>query len=478
MPKTIVWFRQDLRLEDNAPLSAALDLGHDIVPCYIWAPEEEGRWPPGAASKWWLHHSLSALDSSLQERGSRLILLRGPSRGALESLVQETGAQQIFFSRRYEPESLLRDRKLYSYFQQKGIELRSFNSGLLFEPHEIQNQSGAPFRVFTPFWNHVSKKLRAEGLAELNPSPEKILFPKCKVTTLGLKELDLLPHVDWAQQFAASWTPGETGAQSALQVFAAGAVSEYEHARNLPHLRGSSRLSAHLHFGEVGPRQIWKALSARPDRDTGVETFLKEIAWREFAHHLLVHFPDTDRKSLRPEFVNFPWEKSRTLFESWTKGLTGYPIVDAGMRELWATGWMHNRVRMIVASFLVKDLLISWQQGAEWFWDTLVDADLANNSMGWQWSAGCGADAAPFFRIFNPTLQGERFDPRGEYVKKWIPELARVPAGLIHRLWEAEASLLSSCGVKLGKTYPLPIVDHGVARERALRAFDKTKTFR
>jgi len=421
---TIVWFRLDLRLADNPALQAAVERGRPVIPVYIWVPEEEGKWPPGAASRWWLHHSLAALDASLRQRGSRLIIRRGPSLETLRALMQETGADTVFWNRRYEPAIIARDKTIKA-----GLPAESFNSALLFEPWELK-----PYRVFTPFWKAcLAKGLISHPVGRAVPSA-----PSRWPASVPLNELQLLPKLDWARGF--DWEPGEAGARKLLQRFN---PSRYTAERDRPDLRGTSRLSPHLHFGEIGPRQIWAALVKNADQSGW--GYLRQLGWREFAHHLLYHFPHTADEPLRPEFAKFPWQPDRKQLRAWQRGQTGYPLVDAGMRELWSTGWMHNRVRMVVASFLVKDLLISWQDGAHWFWDTLVDADLANNTLGWQWVAGSGADAAPFFRIFNPTSQAEKFDPRGEYARHWVPE----PVA--------------------------PIVDHAVARKRALAALEKIK---
>ena len=481
MSAVIVWFRQDLRLRDNPALTAACETGAPILPVYILDEAGEGRWPGGAASRWWLHHSLASLDADLRERGSRLLLARGDSAVVLEKLRVQTGARAVYWNRRYEPAIIARDKVIKARLPAAGVDARSFNSALLFEPHAIRNKSGGPFQVFTPFWRHCLA-LPVEGPVKLPPG--KFPAPAKWPATLELAELDLRPRIKWDEGLAAAWRPGETAALKRLKQFTAGAMEAYADQRNFPETDGTSALSPHLHFGEIGPRQIWAAVR-KLSQDSGVfpahrggQVFLSEVGWREFACHLLYHFPRTPEEPLRKEFSAFPWVKDPAALRAWQKGRTGYPLVDAGMRQLWQTGWMHNRVRMIVASFLVKHLRISWQAGAAWFWDTLVDADLASNTLGWQWAAGCGADAAPYFRIFNPILQGGKFDPEGSYVRRWVPELARLPAEFIHQPWAAPLHVLAEAGVTLGADYPQPIVDHGEARAAALAALQTIRVSR
>jgi deoxyribodipyrimidine photo-lyase len=429
-PPILVWFRRDLRLADNPALAEACATGRPVIPVFIWAPDEEAPWQPGAASRWWLHHALVALDSDLRARGASLIVRRGPSLDTLRALMRETGATDVYWNRLYDPALIARDRAI-----KEAVGAHTFNGALLHEPWEILTQAERPYQVFTPFYKACQvhgdpgRPLPAPARAETGHAPS--------LQSLAIGALELLPTLNWADGFHEVWTPGEAGAHEQLSGFAANA---YATERDRPDHAGTSRLSPHLHFGEISPRQIWHAL--RASRQPNIEPYLRQLVWREFAHHLLYHFPHTPTQPLRPEFERFPWVRHAKALRAWQKGLTGYPIVDAGMRELWRTGWMHNRVRMIAASFLVKDLLIPWQEGARWFWDTLVDASLANNTLGWQWVAGCGADAAPYFRVFNPSLQAEKFDPDGAYRRRWAGEVA-VP----------------------------PIVDHGEARDRALEAY-------
>ena len=473
-PPVILWFRQDLRLQDNAALHAALARGGPVIPVYIYDPAGEGGWPPGGATKWWLHHSLVALDASLHVRGSRLILAQGDSGEVLGELITTTGAEAVYWNRRYEPAIIARDKAIKADLVAARIEAKSFNSALLFEPHTISNKQGKPFQVFTPYWRHCQTQPIATPVALAKGKfPEPAGWP----VSLDIKGLNLLPTIKWDAGFYDAWKPGEAGAQQQLKVFVAEAMAGYENQRNLPAASGTSRLSPHLHFGEIGPRQVWAAVQAL-SKDSGVfpphrgaQVFLSEIGWREFAYHLLFHYPHTPEQPLREDFKRFPWadDADGAKLRAWQRGQTGYPIVDAGMRELWHTGWMHNRVRMIVASFLVKHLRLPWQQGAAWFWDTLVDADLANNTLGWQWSAGCGADAAPYFRIFAPVIQGEKFDGAGAYVRRWVPEIAKLPDKFLHAPWSASDNVRDYA--KIDGNYPDPIVDHATARAEALAAF-------
>jgi deoxyribodipyrimidine photo-lyase len=475
----LLWLHYNLRLADNPALAAAVEHGGPVVPVFIWAPEEEGEWPPGGASQWWLHQSLAALDQSLRRIGSRLVIRRGPTMETLRALIAETGAAAVFWNRRYEPAVIARDAKVKEMLRNDGIKLESFNGALLHEPWTIRNKSDKPFQVFTPFWkNCLTQADPDQPLTEPKSIPAPAKWPQ----SLALETLELEPKIKWAEGLHAAWQPGEAGAAKNLKKFLAQAFDGYSEQRNRPDVAGTSRLSPHLHFGEISPRQIWHGLRATAAK-RGLPTatwrnsqFLAEIGWREFAHHLLFHFPRTPVEPLRPEFKKFPWREDTAGLRAWQKGGTGFPIVDAGMRELWTTGWMHNRVRMIVASFLIKDLLLPWQDGARWFWDTLVDADLAQNTLGWQWTAGCGADAAPYFRVFNPVSQGEKFDPHGGYVRRWCPELAKLPDAWLHRPWETPVEILTRAGLQLGRDYPGPIINHAHAREAALAAFARIKS--
>lgn len=437
--RTLVWFRLDLRLSDNPALAAAALRSRRVVPVFIWAPEEEGEWPAGAASRWWLHQSLKSLDNSLRCHGLRLVLRRGPSLHTLRSLIRECGADSVFWNRRYEPALRERDAIIEQSLLSEGTRVETFESALLCKPDEIKNTSGNPYLVFTPFWRACQTAIPG-SLPMPTPKLEKAKLPP----SLALTELNLEPAIDWAGGIRSLWQPGEASARKMLAQFLDQALEEYPTMRDYPAERGTSRLSPHLHFGEISPQRVWVECAKR--RGAASKAFLRQLGWREFAYYLLYHFPETTVKPLHPRFSRFPWRKDPKKLKAWQLGRTGYSIVDAGMRELWTTGWMHNRVRMIAGSFLVKDLLLPWTEGARWFWDTLVDADLANNTFGWQWIAGCGADAAPYFRIFNPEAQAKKFDPKGNYTSRWVPEL------------------------NLPK-YATKIVDHARARERALDAF-------
>jgi deoxyribodipyrimidine photo-lyase len=473
--QAIVWFRSDLRLADNPALHHACSQGYSILPIFIFSPEEEMQWSIGGASRWWLHHSLHSLDESLRSKGSKLLIFKGRSLTTLLSLIEKTGATALFWNRRYEPEIIVRDKNIKEVMRIQGLEVETFNGSLLHEPWTIQNKSQLPFQVFTPFWKNA---LSVTHPSAPLPPPDRIPLPSNLPESSSLDSLQLLPSLPWDQGFYTAWKPGESGARKNITDFIRTSFASYTEGRNLPAEKGTSRLSPHLHFGEISPRQIWHAFSSHfPKTDAWQSTqYLSEIGWREFSYHLLYHFPQTPLKPLRPAFEDFAWNKVKpSHLRAWKKGITGIPIVDAGMRELWATGWMHNRVRMITASFLVKNLRYPWIEGARWFWETLVDADLASNTLGWQWSAGCGADAAPYFRIFNPVSQGEKFDPEGTYVRRWIPELSQMPADWIHHPWESPTEILRKANVTLGLHYPHPILSLAETRNAALEAFKNLK---
>ncbi|HEX2592331.1 MAG TPA: deoxyribodipyrimidine photo-lyase, partial [Rhizomicrobium sp.] len=423
MQPVILWFRQDLRLSDNPALSLAAASGKPVVPLFVLDDENAGDWKAGGASRWWLHHSLAALAADLKALGVKLILRRGPADKVVQQIVDETKADAVMWNRCYEPWSIKRDTKLKADLTESGIDVKTCNASLLQEPWEVKTKSGGvPFKVYTPFW----RTIRTMELPPIKRAPKSLTAFHHAVKSDALEDWKLLPNKpDWAGGIRKTWTPGEDGAKKRLSAFLK-RIDGYSEGRDRPDLEGTSRLSPHLHFGEISPRQIWHAVSLH-HHGADAEKYLSEIGWREFSNHLLFHNPELPREPLDPKFVHFPWSRSEKRFDAWCKGQTGVPMVDAGMRQLWHTGWMHNRVRMIAASYLIKHLAIDWRRGEQWFWDTLVDADLANNSASWQWVAGCGADAAPFFRIFNPVLQGEKFDPDGLYVREWVPEIAKLP---------------------------------------------------
>lgn len=475
MNPVILWFRQDLRLTDQRALTAAIATGQPVIPIYIRDDSSPGPWAMGGASRWWLHHSLMALTKNLEELGSRLILRSGPTIEMMEALAAETSATAIFTLAAHEPWASTLEAELHTALSARHVVFKRLSGALLKRPDALTTKTGQPFKVYTPFWRAL---LASEPPAEPSPRPTTLKIMKAWPKSEALDTWQLRPtKPDWSAGFS-DWQPGEAGAHRRLSTFLKSALVDYDAARNRPDQVGTSQLSPHLHFGELSPATCWYAAKTAADQfrangsnpDKGLETFHKELAWREFAAHLLVHWPTLPERPFKPEYATFPWVDDANGLSAWQRGQTGYPIVDAGMRQLWHTGWMHNRVRMITASFLIKDLLIPWQKGEAWFWDCLVDADLASNAASWQWVAGCGADAAPYFRIFNPGRQGAAYDPDGAYVKRWVPELAKVPAAHIHEPWTAPPLVLAAAGVTLGETYPNPIVDHAFARDRALKA--------
>jgi deoxyribodipyrimidine photo-lyase len=470
----IHWFRNDLRLADNAALSAALSRGRSVIPLYILDDEVPGARPLGAASRWWLHHSLASLDRSLAARGAGLVLRRGPTIDVLCRLAEEAGARQVTLTRSYEPGAPALEVALVEVLRAKGVDCKRYGGALLHEPEDLQREAGKVYRVFTPFYK-ACRRLTAPPRSL--PAPERLPALPDGLESEPLESWGLLPsEPDWAGGLRETWRPGEAAASERLETFLGTGLSAYGERRDFPGEAATSRLSPHLRFGEIGPRQVWHRVNHAIERGDGRgEAYLRQLYWREFSYHLLFDRPDLSERPLRDEFSGFPWREDDAALRAWRRGRTGYPIVDAGMRELWRTGWMHNRVRMIVASFLVKHLLVSWQVGEAWFWDTLVDADPANNTASWQWVAGCGADAAPYFRIFNPILQGRRFDSGGAYVRRWVPELTGLSDERIHTPWEVDDRELERAGVRLGQTYPRPMVDHAAARARALAAFATLK---
>ena len=473
----IAWFRRDLRLADNPALTAACERAERLVALYVHGPEEEGAWRPGAASRWWLHHSLERLDAALRSRGGALIVRRGAALPNVLAVARESGASQVFWNRLYEPAIAARDARLEAALRDAGLACESFESALLLEPREIRTAQGGPYRVFTPFWRACQSRL--DALPPPLPVPARLPAAGKAAPGVALPELRLLPATGWDEGLRAAWTPGEAGALARLEGFCASALASYDEGRNRPDHAGTARLSPHLHFGELSPRQCLAAVRNAPANSAtarhSADAWLRQLAWRDFGHHLLHHYPQSTTAPLDARFERFAWEPNAAWLRAWQRGRTGYPLVDAGMRELWASGWMHNRVRMIVASLLTKNLRQPWLEGARWFWDTLVDASLANNTLGWQWTAGCGADAAPFFRIFNPVLQAQRYDPDRAYVRRWVPELARLPDACLDRPWQATPEALAAAGVQLGRDYPRPIVDLPASRQAALGAYARIR---
>ena len=470
-PVVVMWFRQDLRIADNPAFMNACESSRPVLPIYILDDVNSGRWKTGAASRWWLHESLRKLNESL---GGNLCLAKGDARSVLERIAQEFSVEGIFWNRCYEPWRIRRDSEIKNSLSAERIAARSWNGSLLVELFDLVKDDGEPYRVFTPFFKKFWRLRSSKFRAAFGVPPTRNLVG-CKVCELG--ELELLPKTPWHRKMENEWRPGEIGAHIRLSKFLEAGVEGYKVGRDYPARRNVSRLSPHLHFGEISPNQIWSGIadSLQGGGNSDAEYFLREMAWREFSYSLLFFNPDLPTRNLQAKFDEFPWQESAGCLEAWQSGRTGYPIVDAGMRELWSTGYMHNRVRMIAGSFLVKNLLLHWRCGASWFWDTLVDADLANNSASWQWVAGCGVDAVPYFRIFNPISQGQKFDPEGTYVRRFCPELSKLPAKYVHSPWQAPTAILDAAGLELGETYPRPIVDLKRSRTRALEAFAQAK---
>lgn len=483
MPRpAVVWFRDDLRLADNPALTAASAANAAVIAVYVFDTQPEPR-PQGAAARWWLHGALEALEADLAACGVPLLILAGPQQQTMIELVDRLDAVSVHWSRRYEAGGVAIDSALKSHWRSQGRAAQSHKAALLYEPWEVRGRTGDPLRVFTPFWRAaratgepqpplpVPKGLRGARLAEIGS------LGAVPIRALGLRPTRL----DWAGGLRATWTPGEAGAHSRCEMFLATGLDGYGDGRNRPDRPMTSALSPFLRFGHISPRQLWHAIGAAVQSgsagasDGDVDKFRAELGWREFSYSLLFNHPALHRRSVQPRFDAFPWRDDAAGLRAWQRGLTGYPLVDAGMRQLWTTGWMHNRVRMVAASFLIKHLLVDWRLGEDWFWDTLVDADPASNPASWQWVAGSGADAAPYYRIFNPVLQGETYDPNGNYVRRYVPELARLPAPVIHRPWTAMPAELRAAGVVLDETYPRPIVDHATARARALAALETLK---
>jgi deoxyribodipyrimidine photo-lyase len=460
----VLWFRDDLRLADHAALQAAIETGRPVLPVFILDDACPGRWALGGASRWWLHHSLTELQQSLADRGAGLTLRRGDSTAIIAEIVEQSGAAAVFTGGSAAPWARRVDKATAEAI---GGRLHRMRTCTLFNPGSVRTRSGGAYSVYTPFANACLAM--GEPKPPLPPPPA--IHPAPAPRSDRLEDWGLLPAgPDWASGLRDTWSPGEVGAMARAEAFLGHGLGDYAAARDQPAYDGTSMLSPHLHFGEISPAQLWHKVR-HGSAGASEETFIRELLWREFCAHLLWHNPELPETALKPEFCGMPWRDDRKALMAWQQGRTGVPFVDAGMRQLWHTGWMHNRVRMIVASFLIKHLLLPWQDGEAWFWDTLVDADLASNAANWQWVAGSGADAAPYFRIFNPVLQGRKFDGDGDYVRRYVPELAGLDRRHIHAPWEAPPDMLRQAGVILGTTYPAPIVDLAAGRSRALDAY-------
>lgn len=474
MDCAIVWFRQDLRLADNPALTAALSNHKKVIPFFCHYSESSDAWAPGEASYWWLHHSLLSLSDDIKARGSRLIIRQGEALNTLKELIRETNATDIYCNFLYEPSLARIDSSVRQALEKDGIHFHAFHGSLLKPPSEVKNKSDLPYRVFTPFYRFY---LQQGFSTQLAPKPRKLAPVSTRLQSLNVNELNLLPTVKWYSKLGEYWQPGEQPAIRRLQKFCKQALGNYPEGRDIPSVDGTTNLSPYLHFGEISPRTIIGRIeetASSTNLNNAKDEVIRELVWRDFASHILVHFPYTTDKPFQESFSRFSWKKSdKHLLDAWQRGQTGIPIIDAGMRQLWDTGWMHNRVRMIVASFLTKNGNLHWLNGARWFWDTLVDADLANNSMNWQWVAGCGVDAAPYFRIFNPVTQGRKFDPEGEYVRQWVPELSVLPARYIHEPWTMPDEIQKKVAIVIEKDYPAPVLDISETRKQALANYNQ-----
>ncbi len=475
----ILWYRNDLRLSDLPALVAAAGTGQPVLPVYVLDTASPGERTLGGASLWWLHHSLASLADSWRELGGELVLRQGDPCKILPELVKSTGATGVYCSRAFEPWAGELEKTLHEALKASDVTFKRYGGTLLHDPDQVTTKAVQPFKVYTPFWRSLSQQAIREPVAK----PEDLKVWTGEADSEDLASWQLLPsRPDWAGGLRETWSVGETAAVGRLEEFLSNDDVSYATDRDRPDIQATSRLSPHLRFGEISPATCWHAAqfeaARRPAAEADLEVFRKELVWRDFSYHLLYHWPQLPTTAFRDNFNAFPWQDDADVLAAWQKGLTGYPIVDAGMRELWHTGWMHNRVRMIVASFLTKHLLQPWQAGEAWFWDCLVDADLASNSASWQWVAGSGADAAPYFRIFNPITQGQKFDPKGDYVRRWVPEIAALPDRSLHSPWTCPGSELAGLDIKLGETYPNPVIDHGFARQRALDSYEKVKVGR
>lgn len=473
----IFWIQKDFRLNDNLALIKSTEFD-ELIPVFIWDKKDSSQWKPGEASQWWLYKTLQIFKKNLMALNSDLIILQGTPGTELTKLAKKTKAKAVLSNQFDNPSDLKITSEVKKILTKNNISSEFFSGNTLCSASDLLKKDGSPYLVYTAFWKNFIKKYKPKKIPrprQLPPLPKGLKKLSCSI-----EELELLPKIKWYTEFEKTWKPGEKEALRKTQIFIKKNLTSYNKTRDLPSEEGTSKLSPHLHFGEIHPQRILHMIYEKFGNlheiyDENIIQFCKEILWREFSYHLLQHFPKTPTQPLRESFKNFPWKKNKKNFLAWTKGLTGYPIVDAGMRQLWTTGWMHNRVRMITASFLIKHLGIHWQEGAKWFWNTLLDADLASNTQGWQWVAGCGADASPFFRIFNPIIQGEKFDPNGDYIFRWCPELKNLPKKWLHKPWEAPSEVLLKENIVLGKNYPHPLVDHKEARNQALWNYETMK---
>ena len=463
----IIWHERDLRIEDHLALTYAAGCGLPVCPLYIYSEEGKSSWPMGSRSRWWLHHSLLALQEGYRSLGADLYLQKGDPEDVFRQLTAAFLIKEVCWIERFTPDERQRDRQVQSWLEDQGVKVSIFPGNYLIQPDKMLSGSQRPYQVFTPFAKAAFSEVHVENPL---PAPKGLKAPLEMVSTLTVEDLRLLPGSKSIE--GQLWKPGRTGALEKLEQFSRSHLDTYARSRDLLAEAGTSSLSAHLSFGEISPREVWWRCFKRPH----AEPFLRQLIWREFASYFLYHFPKATDISWKEEFEAFPWSENAEHFARWKQGQTGFPVVDAAMRQLLQTGWMHNRARMVVGSFLVKDLLLPWQWGARWFWEKLVDADLPNNTLGWQWIAGCGPDAAVYFRIFNPTLQGEKFDPQGDYIRRYVPELKELPKRWIHKPHEAPQEVLQAAGITLGKTYPQPIVDHAQQRKLALAGYEKVKS--